>query len=84
MAEIQAEINELARTFPHLVQNHNGSIPAVTPITLKRKKTPDKKLSAQRKAYWANLAPAERAAKLKRMIAARNKNRKLKARTAEK
>jgi len=82
LAEIQQEINALARAFPHLVQNQNGSVPAVTPITLKpaRSKKPNPKLSAQRKAYWANMPPAKRAAMLKKMIRARNKGRKRAAR----
>ena len=84
LAEIQLEINALARAFPHLVQNHNGSVPAVAPITLKpkRSKKSNPELSKIRKAYWANMAPAERAARQKKMIAARRKTLRLRAKAA--
>ena len=82
LAEIQDEINKLARAFPHLVQNENGSLPSVAPITRKPKRKSNPDLSAKRKAYWANMPPKKRAAMLKKMIAARNKTRQLKAKTA--
>ncbi len=84
LAEIQLEINELSRAFPHLVQNQNGSVPAVAPITLKesRSKKPNPELSKIRKAYWANMSPEKRARLMKKMIRARNKGRKAKATAA--
>lgn len=35
LSEIQLEINALARAFPHIVQNADGSIPSVVPIEAK-------------------------------------------------
>lgn len=35
LSEMQLEINALARTFPHIVKNADGSIPSVLPIEAK-------------------------------------------------
>jgi len=35
LAEIQAELNELARAFPHIVKNADGTVPSVIPIVPK-------------------------------------------------
>ena len=38
LREIQHELDDLARDFPHLVQNADGSHPSVLPLELKPKK----------------------------------------------
>jgi len=43
LQEIQLEINELARLFPHIVNHQDGSIPAVVPIMPKVKSKPNGK-----------------------------------------
>ena len=35
LADIQAELNDLARDFPHIVKNHDGSMPVVAPVEVK-------------------------------------------------
>lgn len=38
LKEIQTELAELARDFPHLVLNQDGAMPAVMPVELKSKR----------------------------------------------
>jgi len=84
LAELQLEINKLAAEFPHIVNNMNGSVPAVAPLTAKGKPSKNTELSKLRKAYWAGLTPADREARLTKMLKARRKTNREKAKAAAK
>jgi hypothetical protein len=50
LSELQAEINELAEQFPHIVGNQDGSVPAVLPLTMKTKQVRQTKTADERRA----------------------------------
>ena len=77
LQEIQIELNNLARLFPHLVMNQDGSMPAVAPVNLKKDRTAvNQRISAGRKAYWARCTPEARERMLNKMRRAKARKRK--------
>ena len=83
LTEMQAEINALAKAFPHIVRHQDGSIPAVAPVivTKPKKVKPNGAESPQRRAFHA-LPKAERDRRIAKMLKARRANQRAKARAA--
>ena len=48
LAEIQQELNDLARDFPHIVCDQDGAVPAVLPVTMKPTRPQGKKSQVPR------------------------------------
>lgn len=70
---IQLEINELARNFPHIVCNADGTVPVVAAIqvTKANKVVKNTKISNHQRNYWNSLTPAKKKKKIAQMLAAR-------------
>jgi hypothetical protein len=56
LRQIQAELNDLNRNFPHLVQNLDGSLPSVLPLEHKNGTKANGKMSNHERAKLANAA----------------------------